>query len=140
MITINKELSGKIVKLEEVRSYISVVVDYKKEEEYINLQNDITKELETISDNFTPKDIDAIINIIDEPQTYYLYNTDDIIETLFPLEVGKSVFVKSAYYWIEEKNRIEWIVNNVLCDNKYYNIIDNVNDNYIIATEQLKAI
>lgn len=153
MLKINKELSEKIIKLEKVHSYISVVVDYKKEEEFSNLQNEITSDVEnTFANNFenyTNNDIAALINAIDQPIEYFLYSSDDIIETLFPAhnyysaDVKKNHYIQSAYNWIEEKKRIDWIINNVLevpSSKKFYGNIENINDNYILSTMELNNL
>ena len=144
MIKIKSEVAAKIVKLKELNSYIAVVVDYKKEEEYSNLQEEVFKEVEKIfADNFeiyTNRDIAGIIDAIEDINEYYLYSSDDIIETLFPANTKKDQLIKSAYYWIEEKSRIEWIINNVLevpSSKKYYGIVENINDNYILSTIEL---
>lgn len=144
MIKINTEVAAKIVKLKEINSYITLFVDYKKEEEYSNLQEEVFKEIENIfSSNFetyTNRDITGIIDSIDDIKEYYLYSRDDIIEVLFPSDIKYHKLLKSAYYWIEEKNRIEWIINNVLevpSSKKYYGNVENINDNYILSAIKL---
>ena len=92
--------------------------------------------------NFTNKDISSLINCLagENGQDFYLYDECDIIETLFPAGSKKNSIIQSAYYWIDSKERIKWVINNILCDNKYYNIIDNINDNYILSSEKLTNI
>ncbi len=140
MLKINKELSTKIIELEVLRSHIALIADYKKEEEYFNLHESINNSIQAINSEFTPKDISKIVYIIDESIEYFLYSSDSIIEVLFPGGTKKNGLIQSAYNWIDEKNRINWIINNVLCDNKFYEVINNVNDNYIISTKELRWV
>lgn len=140
MLKINKELSQKIINLKKLKDYIALFIDYKKESEYSNLLQEVTNDIQLINGNFSPKDIDSIINIVEAPQIYYLYDTDDIVETLFPEGSKKNNYIKSAYYWIDLKKRIEWIINCVLevpSNKKYYDKVDNVNNNYIISSIKL---
>ena len=142
MIKISKELVKKINVMVELRDYLSIVVDYKKEAELSDLLIELNTKLYSLSNDFTNKDINCLINCLasENEQDFYLYDSDLIIETLFPAGSKKNSIIQSAYYWMDSKERIRWIVNNVLCDNKYYNIIDNVNNNYILSSKKLTNI
>lgn len=142
MIKISKELVKKINVMVELRDYISIVVDYKKEAELSDLLTELNKELNSLCNDFTNKDINCLISCLagENEQDFYLYDSDLIIETLFPAGSKINSIIQNAYYWMDNKERIRWIINNVLCDNKYYNIIDNINDNYILSSEKLTNI
>ena len=140
MITLNKDLAKRIIEVKELDSYISTVVDYNKEEEYANKYNLLVKDLQSLNDEFTNGDIKGILNIVEEEKNYYIYDKDEIIEELFPAGSKKNDLIISAYNWIGDTNKIDWIINNVLevPSNKYfYDKVDNLNNNYIISTVRL---
>ena len=143
MITLNKDLAKRIIEVKELDSYISTVVDYNKEEEYSNKYDSLIKDLQSLNYEFTNGDIKAILNIVDEEKNYYIYDKETIIEVLFPLDDKKNELIVSAYSWIGDTNKIEWIINNVLevpSSRYFYDKVDNLNDNYIISTVMMSSI
>ena len=55
----------------------------------------------------------------------------------------KNELIVSAYNWIGDTNKIEWIINNVLevpSSRYFYDKVDNLNDNYIISTVMMSSI
>ena len=143
MITLNKDLAKRIIEVKELDSYISTVVDYNKEEEYSNKYNEVVKDLQSLNNEFTNGDIKGILNIVEEEKNYYIYDKDSIIEVLFPLDDKKNELIVSAYSWIGDTNKIEWIINNVLevsSSRYFYDKVDNLNDNYIISTVMMSSI
>ena len=140
MITLNKDLAKRIIEVNKLGGYIDIVYDLRKEEEYSNLRNQLIKDIYSLSDNLTLGDVNAIINIVEEEKEYYIYDKDEIIEELFPAGSKKNDLIISAYNWIGDTNKIDWIINNVLevPSNKYfYDKVDNLNNNYIISTVRL---
>ena len=111
---IKKDLAKRIIEVKELDSYISTVVDYNKEEEYSNKYDEVVKDLQNLNYEFINGDIKAILNIVEEEKNYYIYDKDEIIEVLFPLDDKKNELIVSAYSWIGDTNKIEWIINNVL--------------------------
>lgn len=108
-----------------------------------DLHNELFEEVQSLNEEFTYNDIANMITILtgeDAEENFYLYDNEEIIEVLFPSIGKKNTIIQSAYYWIDERSRIEWIINNVLCDNKYYDIINNVNGRYILSREKLNNI
>lgn len=143
MIILKKDLVKRIIEVKELDSYISTVVDYFKEEEYSNKYDSLIKDLQSLNYEFTNGDIKAILNIVDEEKNYYIYDKDTIIEVLFPLDDKKNELIVSAYSWIGDTNKIEWIINNVLevpSSRYFYDKVDNLNDNYIISTVMMSSI
>lgn len=142
MIKINKELVQKINGFEQLKNYLNAVVDYEKEEQLNVLHCEIFVELQIMNNNFTDRDISQLIAVLtdEEANDFYLYDNEEIIEVLFPSIGKKNCIIQNAYYWIDSKSRIEWIINNVLCDNKYYEIINNINDNYLLSKEKLSNV
>lgn len=140
MHRINKELIDKILELKKIYRDIKVVVDYKKEEVYIDLKEEIVEAINDISNEFTPNDIKSIIDAIykDNLEEYYIYDKDELIEVLFPDCLKRNIIIKSAYQWIESNQKIEWVLNNVLTNKDDYNCCNNINDNYIITTKKLE--
>ena len=130
MKVITSELINRITQMNKMYKYISVVVDYDKEEEYSSMRNEIIEDLEKME--FTPKDIDSILNIVDEEEAeqYYIYEPEEIIEMMFE----DNQLLISAFYWIEGKQQVNWLCLNVFHTREYYNAVDNLNDNYIIST------
>ena len=143
MIILKKDLVKRIIEVKELDSYISTVVDYNKEEEYSNKYDSLIKDLQSLNYEFTNGDIKAILNIVDEEKNYYIYDKETIIEVLFPLDDKKNELIVSAYSWIGDTNKIEWIINNVLevsSSRYFYDKVDNLNDNYIISTVMMSSI
>ena len=143
MIILKKDLVKRIIEVKELDSYISTVVDYNKEEEYSNKYDSLIKDLQSLNYEFTNGDIKAILNIVEEEKNYYIYDKDTIIEVLFPLDDKKNELIVSAYNWIGDTNKIEWIINNVLevpSSRYFYDKVDNLNDNYIISTVMMSSI
>ena len=129
MIILKKDLAKRIIEV--------------KEEEYSNKYDSLIKDLQSLNDKFTNGDIKAILNIVDEEKNYYIYDKDTIIEVLFPLDDKKNELIASAYSWIGDTNKIEWIINNVLevpSSRYFYDKVDNLNDNYIISTVMMSSI
>ena len=143
MIILKKDLVKRIIEVKELDSYISTVVDYNKEEEYSNKYDLLVKDLQSLNDEFTNGDIKSILNIVEEEKNYYIYDKETIIEVLFPLDDKKNELIVSAYNWIGDTNKIEWIINNVLevpSSRYFYDKVDNLNDNYIISTVMMSSI
>lgn len=139
MIILNEELTKRIIEVNKLGGYIDIVYDPEKEEEYSkNMQ--LIKDLLLLNNNLTLGDVNSIINIVEEEKEYYIYDKDEIIEELFPAGSKKNDLIISAYNWIGDTNKIDWIINNVLevPSNKYfYDKVDNLNNNYIISTVRL---
>ena len=113
MITINKNIIELAKEKSKIYSHIMVVVDYDKEGKYSNLLNELSNELYKLDkeNDLSPNDKDGIIQVMQESediQEFYLYDSDEIIEVLFPDTIKKNSYIQSAYNWIESKNRIEW--------------------------------
>lgn len=143
MITIGKDLVKKCIEYKKLRDYLKVVTDLKQEEKLIQKQDKLYEEVQKLNNEFTQRDINEIISSLafeEVEENFYLYNQDNIIETLFPSIGKKNNYIQSAYYWIDEKCRIDWIFNNVLCDNKYYDVVENINYKYILSKEKLSNI
>ena len=148
MITINKNIIELAKEVKKVHDYIMIIVDYDKEEKYSNLLNELNNELYKLDkeNNLSPNDKDAIIQVLQESediQELYLYDSDEIIEVLFPDTIKKNSIIQSAYNWIESSKKIEWLIMNVFeapSSKEWYNVIDNINDDYIISTKKLSNI
>lgn len=135
MIVISSELVNEINKMKEIEEYISIVVDYKKEEEYIDIREKVLKDIQNLNSEFTGNDIGDILKIIDkEADEYYLYESDEVVEAIFPQDENNNNYIHSAFQWINSDNKIAWLINCVLTEKEHYNAIDNVNDNYIISS------
>lgn len=138
MNRVTSELIKKIAEMKKVRDYIHLIVDYKKEEEYEKLFEEVYDAIKKINNDFSPNEIKQLIDIVDmETNEYIIYDKDEIIELMFPPQTRANRIIQSAYNWIESTQKINWLVNNVFCDNKYYDSIFNLNDNFIVATEKL---
>lgn len=135
MIVISSELVNRINKMKEMEEYISIVVDYKKEEEYIDIREKVLEDIKNLNSEFTGNDIGDILKIIDkEADEYYLYESDEVVEAMFPQDENNNNYIHSAFAWINSDNKIAWLLNCVLTEKEHYNAIDNVNDNYIISS------
>lgn len=148
MITINKNIIELAKEVKKIHDYIMIIVDYDKEEKYSNLLNELSNELYKLDkeNDLSPNCKDAIIQVLQESediQELYLYDSDEIIEVLFPDTIKKNLIIQSAYNWIESSKKIEWLIMNVFeapSSKEWYNVIDNINDNYIISTKKLSNI
>lgn len=143
MITIKKETAEHILELYRLLDKSSMVESnstmYYILCNQIDILNDkIEKELESVIPTFALNHILHILKCkIEEPKEYYLYDSEEIIEVLFPDVSNKNTIIQSAYNWIPCTDRLTWIVNNVLCANYYYDKIDVISNSYLISTEKL---
>lgn len=137
MIQITEEIIKNIKKLEDLNSYISVIVDYKKEEEYTNLFTELHRSIEEINPEFTPGDISAIWGAVEGyTKEMYLYTYSDILEMFY----GGNKILKASLEWLDVKTRVAFLLaNGKLAENSYLNdLLVNINDNYIASPIKLE--
>lgn len=130
MKIISNELVKKIIEVNDLEHYISIVVDYDKEDKYAEMSGEIYDELS--KEDFAPNDIEAIRNIIDyEAEEYYIYTADEALECIFPEEQNQMLW--NAFSWIESHSKISWLCSFIFSEREYYDYVDNLNNNYIIS-------
>ena len=109
----------------------------------ITLNKDLAKRIIEV------KELDSYISTVvdyykeEEYSNKYDEVVKDIIEVLFPLDDKQNELIVSAYSWIGDTNKIDWIINNVLevpSSRYFYDKVDNLNDNYIISTVMMSSI
>lgn len=137
MIHITEEMISNIKKLEELNSYISIVVDYKKEETYSNMFSELHTAIEKLNPLFTPGDISGLFQSVESyTKELYLYTYSEILDIFY---CGNSI-LKSSVEWMAENNRIDFLLlNGKLAENAYLNdLLVNINNSYIASPIKLE--
>lgn len=137
MLHITEEMINKVKKLEELNSYISIVVDYEKEAEFADSYANLHDAIESLNPEFTPGDRNSILGAVESyTKELYLYTYSEILDIFY---CGNSM-LSSAIEWIDAKNRVNYLLlNGKLADNAYLNdLLVNINDNYIASPIKLE--
>lgn len=143
MIILEKALVEKIIGYHKLSDYLAVVVDYKGEEKLIDLRNEIEVELLRKSNDGAEFSVGQVIDCFgadDEAEDRYLYNQNEVIEELFPDFSKKNRIIQSAFHWIPFNEKLDWILLNVLCENKHYDKVEKINVDYLMTTEKLRDL
>lgn len=137
MIHITEEMVKNMKKLESLNSYISVVADYKKEEEYSNLFSILHDSLNELHPELSNGDTSALFESVEDyTKELYLYTYSEILDIFY----CSNRILKSSIEWMDEKVRIEFLLlNGKLAENAYLNeLLVNINDNYIASPIKLE--